>query len=66
MGIYQNQITNAAKMSTKANTNLSHDMTYAEKEKMIEEANAKRSGAKSGSMAAKANMVRDFNERNNK
>lgn len=65
-GIAENQITNAARMSTKANTNLSKEVTFAEKEKMLEEAKAKRENAKTGSMASKANMVKDFNEKNNK
>lgn len=66
MGISGNQISNAAKMNTRANTNLSHELSSAEKERMLEEANQKRMNAKAGSMAAKANMVREFNERNNK
>lgn len=65
-GILENQIVNNAKMSTKANSNLSAGMTFAEKEKMLEEAKAKRANAKSGSMASKANMVKEFNEKNNK
>lgn len=51
MGIAENQIRNAAQMNTK---------------KMDDEANAARTTAKPGSMAAKANLVKEFNERNNK
>ncbi len=65
-GIAENQITNAAKMSTRANTNLSANVSSEEKEKMLEDAKAKRVNAKAGSMAAKANMVKEFNEKNNK
>lgn len=65
MGIMENQIANAAKLSTKANTNLSKD-DKVNKEELLEKASEYRNNAKAGSMAAKANMVRDFNERNNK
>ena len=41
-------------------------LSSAEKELEIEKANAAKSKAKAGSMSAKANMVRDFNERNNR
>lgn len=66
MGISGNQISNAARMNTRGETHLSNKLSYAEKEKMLEEANQKRKSAKAGSMTAKANMVREFNERNNK
>lgn len=65
-GISGDQIVSAARMSTKANTNLSNEMTFADKERMLEEAKAKRENAKAGSMASKANMVKEFNEKNNK
>lgn len=65
-GISDNQISSAARMNTRANTNLSHELSFVEKEKMLEEADQKRKNAKAGSLAAKANMVREFNERNNK
>ena len=41
-------------------------LSSAEKELEIEKANAAKSKAKAGSMSAKANMVREFNERNNR
>lgn len=66
MGIADRQISNAAHMNTRANLNLSSEMTSEEKEKLLEEANQKRQNAKAGSLTAKANMVREFNERNNK
>ncbi len=67
MGISENQISNAARMNTRqmvdANKN---QLTTAEKEAEIEKANELKTNAKAGSMTAKANMVREFNERNNK
>lgn len=66
MGIAENQITNAAKLNTRSNTSFSNTYTEAEREKMLEEASVKSQSAKAGSMTAKANMVREFNERNNK
>lgn len=38
-------------------------MSEAQRELELEKANAAKSKAKAGSMAAKANMVRDFNEK---
>ena len=67
MGIAENQIRNAAQMNTrrtmsdKANTE-----TFAEKEMLLEKANIAKANAKPGSMAAKANMVKEYNERNNR
>lgn len=66
MGIYENQISNAAHMNTRKMEDKKQTMTSAEKELMLEKAAAAKANAKPGSMAAKANMVRDFNERNNK
>ena len=66
MGLIENQIANAAKMSTKANVIESGTMTKEEKEEALEYAAEVRSNAKAGSLASKANRVREFNERNNK
>lgn len=67
MGITENQISNAAKMNTKKISEpQQNSMSVAEREKQLEKAAETKSKAKAGSMAAKANMVRDFNERNNK
>ncbi len=67
MGISENQISNAARMNTRqmvdANKN---QLTTAEKEAEIEKANELKTNAKAGSMTAKANMVREFNEKKNK
>ena len=65
MGIVQNQIVNNARMSTKSNTNLS-SATKEEKEEKLQKAMEYTKNANPNSMAAKANMVREFNERNNK
>lgn len=69
MGISENQISNAARINTKkiVEPSVSADsnkMSSAERERQIEKANAAKAKAKAGSMAAKANMVREFNERN--
>ena len=66
MGLIENQIANTAKMSTKANIIESSTMTKEEKEEALEHAAEVRSNAKAGSLASKANRVREFNERNNK
>ena len=68
MGIAQNQIRDAAKISTKKidSTGEGSKMSSAQKELELEKAAAKKANAKTGSMAAKANMVRDFNEKNSR
>ena len=68
MGIAQNQIRDAAKISTKKidSTGEGSKMSSAQKELELEKAAAKKANAKAGSMAAKANMVRDFNEKNSR
>lgn len=64
MGISENQIRDAARMNTRSISSKANMSSFAEKEMELEKANAKKANAKEGSMAAKANMVRDFNERN--
>lgn len=67
MGISENQISNAARMNTRQMVDAKkNQLTTAEKEAEIEKANELKTNAKAGSMTAKANMVREFNERNNK
>lgn len=68
MGIAQNQIRDAAKISTKKidSTGEESKMSSAQKELELEKAAAQKANAKAGSMAAKANMVRDFNEKNSR
>ena len=66
MGISENQIRNAAQMKTRRMEDKANTATFVEKEALLEKANAAKANAKPGSMAAKANMVKEFNERNNK
>lgn len=63
-GIYAEQINNAARMNTKKINE--PEMSNDEKEKILEDAAAKRSKAKPESLAAKANLVKEFNEKNSK
>ena len=68
-GITEEQIRQAAQMNTKTIGNkasLANDQSYAEKEMALEKANAAKANAAVGSLASKANLVRDFNERNNR
>lgn len=67
MGISENQISNAARMNTRTMVDKSkNSLMSPEKEAELEKANEIRAKAKAGSMTAKANMVRDFNERNSR
>ena len=66
MGISENQIRNAAKMSTKSSAQLSANLSKAERDAKIEKAYEYRKTANPNSLTAKANLVKDFNERNNK
>ena len=66
MGISENQIRNAAQMNTKRMEDKANTVTNAEKEALLERANAAKMNAKPGSMTAKANMVKEYNERNNR
>ena len=57
------------KLSAYANQNtknVDRSKSFAEKEKELEKARMRNANAKPGSIAAKANMVKDYNERNNK
>ena len=64
LGISENQINNMARMNTKKVSG--SNMSYAEKELALEKAAAMRSQAKPGSMAEKANRVKEFNEKNSR
>lgn len=66
MGISENQIRNAAKMSTKSNVQLTSSMSNAERDAKVQKAYEYRKTANPNSLTAKANLVKDFNERNNK
>ena len=66
MGISENQIRNAAQMKTRRMEDKASTVANAEKEALLAKAEATKANAKPGSMAAKANLVKEFNERNNK
>lgn len=69
MGVYQNQIYNAASMSTKRETNLNNSISSEEKSQKVQKAYETAQTARNvnpNSLTAKANMVKEFNERNNK
>lgn len=57
------KVNNAAHMNTKSNS-FKSDLSQKEKEAMIEKAKA--ASVKKGSLASKANVVREFNEKNSK
>lgn len=64
MGISSNQMNAAARVNARG---IEKQMISSkEKEQMLEKAAASRSHAKPGSMAEKANLVKQFNERNTK
>lgn len=65
MGIAENQINNAARMKTK-NYGMDAKNISAKNEELLKKAEDLRANAKPNSMSAKANLVKDFNERNNK
>lgn len=69
-GIYQNQISSMAKMNTRSLSEKAAVPSSSSDKKDEKSGNdqtaEKKTSFKPGSMAAKANMVRDFNERNNK
>ena len=66
MGIAENQIRNAAQMNTRRMSDKASTATFAEKEALLEKANTAKANAKPGSMAAKANLVKEYNERNSR
>ena len=65
-GIYENQIREAAAMKTRSIQSKANIGNYEDTESQIEAANVAKTNAKPGSLAAKANMVRDYNERNSR
>lgn len=66
-GIYREQVMKAAATNTKnISKNEKDGVTFAEKERMLEEAKKKNATSKTGSMAAKVNMVSEYNKKNNK
>lgn len=63
-GISEEKIREAAQIRTRNIEGRANIKSNSENEKKLEQANAEKSNAKPGSMAAKANMVKEFNERN--
>lgn len=66
MGISENQIRDAASIKTKTIESKANYVSSAQKELELERAKEKKANAKSGSLASKANMVSDFNNRNSR
>ena len=66
MGISEEQIRSSAKLSTRNYQQLSSSMSKEEREEKIEKAYEYRKTASPDSLTAKANLVKEFNERNNK
>lgn len=62
-GIYENQIANAARMNTRR---IAEPVSTVEKEQRIRKTEEYARTARKGSLLEKANMVKEFNERNNK
>lgn len=66
MGISDEEMKRAVSISSKRNVNLDTTVSSKEKEAKLKEAEEKKKNVKSTSMAAKANLVREFNEGNRK
>ena len=67
LGISEDQIRQAAMMKTKTIENKANaSVSSAQKELELEKAQALKSQAKEGSITAKANLVKNFNEKNNR
>ncbi len=62
-GVYESQIANAARLNTRK---IAEPVSTAEKEAKIREREEYSRTARKGSLLEKANMVKEFNERNNK
>lgn len=62
-GIYENQIANAARINTRK---IAEPVSTEEKEEKIRRTEEYAKTARKGSLLEKANMVKEFNERNNK
>ena len=65
-GISEEQIRRNAGLSTKTNVEFKSSLSEEERTKLLEETSEIKKKARPDSMAAKANLVKEFNERNNK
>ena len=63
-GVAENQISNSARMNTRKLSDKA--VVTADKEEKLRQASEYAKTAKPGSLTAKANLVREYNERNNK
>lgn len=66
LGIAENQIRNAANISTKNINSKANIASSEEKELELDKVTLAKKNAKPGSLASKANLVSDFNERNSR
>lgn len=67
LGISEDQIRQAAMMKTRSiESKANASVSSAQKESELERAQAMKANAKEGSLAAKANLVKNFNEKNNR
>lgn len=66
MGVYENQIRSAAAMNTRNMTNRSSVNVSLDKETQLNRAAELKANARPNSLAAKANMVKEYNERNSR
>ena len=66
LGVYENQIRNAAAMNTRTVTSRSSVNVSSEKEELLSKATELKANARPNSLAAKANMVKEYNERNSR
>lgn len=66
LGVYENQIRSAAAMNTRNMANQSSENISYDKEAQLNRAAELKENARQNSMAAKANMVREYNERNSR
>ena len=65
MGVYQNQIRNAASINTRnVNNDYREYVSTSDREAQLNKASELKANANPNSLAARANMVREYNERN--
>ena len=66
LGIYENQIRDAASINTKSLSSKANSVNKSSVDLDVDYNNNSQPKFKEGSMAAKANLVKDFNERNSR
>lgn len=64
LGISEEEMRRAASIRTRSNVNMNSSVSSKEREAKLKEANEKKKNANPNSLAAKANLVREFNEGN--